>query len=185
MQKFLPEIAFLKLSDARNVNFSFSESFKRVKFGYPILLFDYSSGNPVRAHISVDGYGIYIKRPYVLEQKFWYADLAGMVIGPKSSTFKIFSKNGGNLKQLGLDESDCFSVLAHLQNLDLATHSDRAKYDILSVISFYLSARSSKVSPFISLTRKDILIQKVRWKVNQMANARFLSVKELLLVLFR
>ena len=147
-------------------------------------MFSYATGQPSKAFMSVDGYGVLLKRPFRLERRYEYETFAGVLLGSKSSTFALFFERGGDLNALGLEENDCFSLLGDLASFDFAVHSDRAKYDFLTVISTYIATRSGRVFPTISLTRQSMIRIKVKWKLEKMATKRKLRVHELILVIF-
>lgn len=89
-EKFMEEISYLRISDAKNKDFSFNACFQRFMCGYNITLFNYKNAEPVKAYVSADGYGISIKQPYSLEQHFSYQSFAGMILGANSSTFERY-----------------------------------------------------------------------------------------------
>lgn len=87
------EIDYLRSSDARNISFTLAESLSRMIPGYEVLLIDYSTFQPIKVHISADGYGILLKRPFHLEKFYPYEHFSGVLLGSQSSTFVCFSQH--------------------------------------------------------------------------------------------
>lgn len=170
------------MSDAVGKNFDFKSSADRMRVGYTFIMFCYDDFTVARVLLSADGYGITLREPGKLEQRILYSEFIGLVLGAVCSTFTCYQKIFGDLAELGLDRTDCFSLLSHHRSYDFGTHSDSAKYDIYQVFTGYFSAVTRANSPNLPLLRRDFIIYRIQSKLKEMAEFRYLSVKELLLV---
>ena len=90
------------------------------------------------------------------------------MIGDESSTFEEYKAKIGSIDCLGLDCTDCFSLISSLKNYDFATPSDRAKYDIYLVSAWHINI-SSNMSSTIPLTKQAFTKLIVRKKLYKMA----------------
>lgn len=69
------------------------------------------------------------------------------------------------LGTLGVETTDCFSLLTKYRGFDFATPSDRAKNDIYCVISFYISAVNIGSSSSVLLTKSQLSFFRVKMKL--------------------
>lgn len=178
---FMDESFKLRISDAAKSDFDMKSSFLRMIKGYTIIMFAYEDGTPYRAQISADKHGVILKQPGMLERRIHYHSFSGMLFGAKSATFNIMRESKHTLSEYGLEETDCFSLLSDLRSFDFATHSDTIKYDVQQVFLFYHNSVSHNPSS-LSMNKSQLTYLKVKTKLKEMAEERFLSLKELLLV---
>ena len=58
----------------------------------------------------------------------------------------MYKKYFGPISRIGLDNTDCFSLVGRLKSLDFGTPSDKARYDIYLVMSWFINIISRKSS---------------------------------------
>ena len=93
----------------------------------------------------------------------------------------MYKSQIGSIEALGLDSTDCFSLIGPLKNYDFATPSDRAKYDIYLVLAWHINTNSN-FSSTIPLTKFGLTKMIVKKKLQKMAEERKLYVHELFLL---
>ena len=136
----------------------------RLKKGYTLLLFDYNFYKFKRVFFKAGKLGISIYRSKGVKENIPYKYFLGILYGDVSSTFVMYKKCFGSLHRLGLDNSDCFSLIGKLKNLDFGTPSDKAKYDIYLVLSWYINIHSRRSST-IPLNKKFLTRMIIRTKL--------------------
>jgi hypothetical protein len=187
-EKFDSEPSGLLKSDAVDYNFSLDDILNRMVKGHKVYKYNYNTPTRKIVTIKVNSNIVEIYKNEHRKNRIGFSDVYGISLGPCSSTFKMFKSHVDHKHGKIHEPEDCFSVISEFRSFDFGTTSSLAKYDICLSLS-WLCSLNNRIQSNVPFTKcKNILDYLSYFNINQKlkkeAEARFLSVTELFLVLY-
>jgi hypothetical protein len=189
-RKYMKEKCRLVKSPTKNLDFSIKEVLLRLKSGYTIFKYKHKKKLRISTKIILEDSVVKVKsKGSKCYKRVPFHSIFGVVIGCETFRFK---KNKEKLDiSCGMvhEDFECFSIITDKRSIDLASHSDLAFFDIcigLSWISFHYRPFPSSIPFSKCKSHSDSLtVALVSIKLRSMASARYMSLAELFLVLFK
>lgn len=134
VEKYSQEKKKLKSSNALGVEFSLIHSMERLKKGVKVWKYNYNK--PMKKEVEIRVRNQYFE---YLSGKTWIrvsgGFMFGVLIGDKSSTFRIYQDYIKKTNRTIEDTLCCFSVMTEIRTYDFSTTNDVARYDLCIALS--------------------------------------------------